>query len=99
MAGFPRQHTDRGAIMAELHARPVDIVDDASRIRRLVFVLSPRRGEMEALLSRFRALGNAVGIAGPEGDFRHFSFIANEKAITWEIHTEFVTDHLAVGAG
>jgi uncharacterized membrane-anchored protein len=86
-----RIHPDRDAIMAELHARPVDIIDDTTRVRRTVFVLPQRSGAMDALIERFRQFCVGREVPPPELDVRQFSFTRASHAVTWEFHTEFVT--------
>jgi uncharacterized membrane-anchored protein len=87
----PPVHPDREAIMAELHARPVDIIEDTTRVRRVVFVVPPGEGAMEAIIGRFRLYGAGAGIGEPPRDVRQFSFSTGTRAVTWEFHTEFVT--------
>jgi len=77
--------------MAELHARPVDIVEATTRVHRLVFVVAPRHGEIDALIGRFRDFCAATGLPNPAGDVRQFTFATAARTVTWEIHTEFVT--------
>ena len=84
-------HPDRDAIMAELHARPVDIIEDVVRVRRVVFVLPQRAGAMDALIGRFRGFCTGSEVPPPEPDVRQFGFARNGRDVTWEFHTEFVT--------
>jgi len=86
----PRDHPDRQAITAELHARPMEIVEGPERIRRLVFVTPSKPAELEALHRRFRAFCAAQGVdLGPH--LRQISFSTGALRVTWEFHTEFVT--------
>ena len=87
----PRNHPDREAITSELHARPMEIVEGAERIRRLVFVVSPDPADLEALHQRFRSFctGQSIDI-GPQSP-RQVSFSVGALRVTWEFHTEFVT--------
>lgn len=84
-------HPDRDAIMAELHARPVDIIEDTTRVRRVVFVVPRRPGAMDELVERFRHFCVGSEVPPPEPDVRQFSFTRGAHAVTWEFHTEFVT--------
>lgn len=86
-----RVHPDRAAINAELHARPVDIIEDTTRVRRVVFILPPGRDAMARLIARFRQYCADRGLPEPPADVRQFSFRAGSLAVTWEMHTEFVT--------
>ena len=84
-------HPDRQAIMAELHARPVDIIEDVTRVRRAVFVLPQDKMAMEALIGRFRAFCAKVALPDPSSDERQFTFTVGARVVTWEFHNEFVT--------
>ena len=83
-------HPDRRAINGELHARPVDIIEETTRIRRLIFVLPHLAGAAGAL-ERFRDFCIASGLAPPDKDVRQFSFSRDDRSVTWEFHTEFLT--------
>lgn len=87
---MPIDHPDRQAITEELHARPVDIMESASRVRRLVFVTDAQAGS-EALIARFNAFCSARDIAPMPRGVRQAGFAAGPRAVTWEFHTEFVT--------
>ena len=87
----PQMHPDRQAIMSELHARPVDIIENTTRVRRAVFVLPAGEGVMAGLVARFRACCVGAGIAEPPLGVRQYGFTAGVRVVTWEIHTEFVT--------
>lgn len=84
-------HPDRDAIMNEVHARPVEIVPLACRLRRLVFVVPPRPGAMLAVFEQFAAFCDRIRVAIPSGNNRQHSFATAERHVTWEFHTEFVT--------
>lgn len=86
-----REHPDRRAIMRELHARPVDIIETTARLRRAVFILPPVPGAMDGVLSRFRDFLAARKLPPPGGDRRQFAFVSGPRRVTWEFHTEFVT--------
>ncbi len=83
-----RDHPDRAAIMAEVHARPLDLIAPVTRIRRLVFVVP---SDMAALFARFALFAREAGVPAPAPDVRQIGFVAGPYAVTWEFHTEFVT--------
>ncbi|MEO6014519.1 MAG: DUF3422 domain-containing protein [Devosia sp.] len=83
-------HPDREAIDAELHARPVDIVEATTRVRRLV-LLPPSPGQLESLISRFEAFCRTNEIERVPRSVRQTSFTVGQRAVTWEFHTEFAT--------
>jgi uncharacterized membrane-anchored protein len=87
----PADHPYRTAIMDEVHARPVEIVPDTCRLRRLVFVMPPRVGTTQRVLQRFAAFCAGVGAPEPDISDRQHSFTTPSRHVTWEFHTEFVT--------
>lgn len=90
-APVPDDHPYRAAIMAEVHARPVDIVPDTCRLRRLVVVMPAEAGAMPRAFRRFEAFCAEAGVAAPGPTTRQHSFTAAGRHVTWEFHTEFVT--------
>ena len=58
-------HPFRLAIMDEVHARPVEIVPEAARVRRVVFVIPPDPGSTAAVLARFADFCAGAGIPVP----------------------------------
>lgn len=87
----PQDHPFRLAIMDEVHARPVDIVPEKARVRRVVFVMPPEPGALGAALQRFGQFCADNGLARPEAESRQHSIETPTRAATWEFHTEFVT--------
>jgi len=86
---MPVDHPDRQAITEELHARPIDILDSETRVRRLVFVIPEGGGE--TLIGRFNAFCATHGIEPMPRGVRQTTFVAGSRSVTWEFHTEFVT--------
>lgn len=84
-------HPHRRTIMDEVHARPVEIVPETCRLRRLVFVVPPRPGSMLAMAEKFADFCRQIGAALPGPSSRQHSFEAGPLHVTWEFHTEFVT--------
>ena len=84
-------HPDRQALMDEVHARPVEIIEPACRIRRLVFVMPGRTGAMADAFGRFVAFCDGNGHGLPAHASRQHSFASHKRQVTWEFHTEFVT--------
>ena len=77
--------------MDEVHARPVDIVPETTRVRRVVFVMPTTAGTLAATLSRFAQFCAERGYPAPEDESRQHSFETDSCAVTWEFHTEFIT--------
>lgn len=84
-------HPFRTAIMDEVHARPVDIVPETGRVRRLVFVMPAEAGAMMRIFRSYAAYCADRGIAGPGPADRQHGFNTATRHVTWEFHTEFVT--------
>lgn len=84
-------HPYRTAIMDEVHARPVEIIEAECRIRRLVFVMPSEAGAMMRVFHRFEQFCRDAGVAVPGPSSRQHGFDRDSRHITWEFHTEFVT--------
>lgn len=84
-------HPYRADIMDEVHARPVEIVPAACRIRRLVFVMPAEAGAMMRVFHRFTQYCADTGVPTPSAGTRQHGFARGTRHVTWEFHTEFVT--------
>ena len=87
----PNDHPYREAIMAEVHARPVEIVPEACRLRRLVFVMPAISGAMMRVFHAFESFCEEAGHPLPTLASRQYSFATPRHHVTWEFHTELVT--------
>ncbi|ODU87109.1 DUF3422 domain-containing protein [Devosia sp. 63-57] len=88
---IPQDHPHRSAVMEEVHARPVQIVPDACRVRRLVLVMPGEPGAMQNAFDRFATFRRAAGMELPQSASRQYSFATPKRDVTWEFHTEFIT--------
>jgi uncharacterized membrane-anchored protein len=82
-------HHHRGAVEAELHARPLILIPRACRMRRHTVLLHGPE-EMSRLMAhyaRFRAGADTQA----EITDRQDSFVSGTRQVIWEFHTEFVT--------
>lgn len=84
-------HPYRAAIMDEVHARPVEIVPPVVRLRRLVFVMPAEAGAMRRVFQNYVGFCEAIGVAPPGPVNRQHSFNVQDRHVTWEFHTEFIT--------
>ncbi|NMA99793.1 MAG: DUF3422 domain-containing protein [Phyllobacteriaceae bacterium] len=92
MAAFiPPDHPDRSAIMDEVHARPVEIIPETCRVRRLVVVMPSEPGAMQQAFERFAQFRATMGAETLQSSSRQYSFETPTRAVTWEFHTEFIT--------
>ncbi|SDG85909.1 DUF3422 domain-containing protein [Pelagibacterium luteolum] len=92
MCAFPlTEHPYRDAVLAELHARPVELVETNMRVRRLVLAVPTRSGAMRAAIARFEDFAAANGYAVSNEGGRQFQFQTAERLVSWEFHTEFIT--------
>ncbi|HET8727314.1 MAG TPA: DUF3422 family protein, partial [Alphaproteobacteria bacterium] len=87
----PTEHPLRAEIIAEVHARPVDIVSAPARIRRLVLLMPERAGAVDDALEAFRRFCRAHGYEPPMPGSRQHGFSTAARRATWEFHNEFVT--------
>ena len=85
------EHPYRDAVLAELHARPVELIAPAMRVRRLVLAVSNRSGAMRSAIGQFRAFAAARGYAIEDEGTRQYQFATPDRVVTWEFHTEFIT--------
>ncbi|MCD7058980.1 DUF3422 family protein [Pelagibacterium xiamenense] len=88
---YPDLHPDRDAALSELHARPLQLVDAGIRVRRIVLAVAPVAGAMQAAIERFRDFAAPLGIDCGHHGARQYSFETEERHVTWEFHTEFIT--------
>lgn len=88
---LPADHPFRAAIMDEVHARPVEIITETCRLRRLVFVMPPESGAMQRVFARFSEFCTEMGYPIPDSGDRQHSLDTPNRHVTWEFHTEFVT--------
>lgn len=92
MANLPiKEHPFRDAVLAELHARPVDLAEADIRVRRLILTVPTRSGAMRATIARYRQFAAANGYRLPPEGARQYSFETADRQVTWEFHTEFIT--------
>lgn len=85
------EHPYRDAVLAELHARPVELVALNRRVRRLVLAVPTRSGAMRAAIARFQDFAAAHGHAVTDEAGRQFQFETDQRRVSWEFHTEFIT--------
>lgn len=90
-APYPHEHPHRDAALAEIHARPVDLIDAEARVRRLVFTVDPQSGAMTKTIARFLAFAAHLDVSPNEAGARRYVFTTPLRQVTWEFHTEFVT--------
>jgi len=84
-------HPYRAAIMEEVHARPIDLIPASCRLRRLVFVIPSALSSMQEVFKRFQSFCAGSDLNVPESMARQHSFERQQRHVTWEFHTEFVT--------
>lgn len=85
------EHPYRDAVLAELHARPVELVAPNMRVRRLVLGVPTRSGAMGAAMDQFRRFAEANGHHIKDRATRQYQFVTKARVATWEFHTEFIT--------
>lgn len=89
-----RDHEHRGAIRDEVHARPIVIVPETCRLRRLVFLPGPDDAGVGETLAALKNWCAQKGLPVPEPHIRqHTVPRAGAKGFTatFEFHNEFVT--------
>ncbi|MBU1174747.1 MAG: DUF3422 domain-containing protein [Alphaproteobacteria bacterium] len=89
-----RDHEHRGAIREEVHARPVVMVPEPARLRRLVFLPGPGDPGVGAIQAMLASWCGRMGLDVPEPHVRQHSFARRGTegcSVTFEFHNEFVT--------
>lgn len=87
-------HPHRAAIREEVHARPVVLVPESCRLRRLVFLPEPSQPRVADILAALTAWCTEKGVPAPETHTRQHSFARSGTGgfnVTFELHNEFVT--------
>lgn len=82
-------HPQRGAVLAEVHARPFHPVPTPCRILRFAFMTDfAQAAEDRAALTAFCA---ARGLRGPVDGVKHSVVQMADAVLRWEQHSEFTT--------
>ena len=82
-------HPDRGAVLAEVHARPFHPVATPCRIQRFAFMTDYEAAARDrAALTAFCA---ARGFKGPVEGVKHCLISMGDAVLRWEQHSEFTT--------
>lgn len=89
-----RDHPYRSTIREEVHARPVVLIPEACRLRRLVFLPEPGHPKVADLLATLGGWCGLRGLPVPEAHTRQHTFARrgdNRFSVTFEFHNEFVS--------
>jgi uncharacterized membrane-anchored protein len=76
-------------VLDEVHARPLELVPRIGRVRRVAASFPAGAEASGRAQAAFAEWCREAGIAPPRG--RQHSYEVNGYAVTWELHTEFVT--------
>ncbi len=87
---FP-DHPFRKNVQDEVHARPVQFVDAPALVRRVALLLPQGPDAVGEAHGRFAGWCRAARVAEPAASARQHVFVVAGRAVTWELHTEFVT--------
>lgn len=87
---FP-DHPFRQAVLDEIHARPIELVACPARVRRVALLLPQNPNAVAEAHRRFSEWCAKAGLPRPPEQARQHSFDVDERHVTWELHTEFVT--------
>ncbi|RUT32595.1 DUF3422 family protein [Arsenicitalea aurantiaca] len=86
-----QEHPYREAVLEEVHARPIELIEGRTRVRRLAFAFPTSPEAPARIVEAFLGWCGAVGVAKPGEGMRQHSYRVGERQVTWELHTEFVT--------
>ena len=84
-------HEMRSEIQNELHARLVQPLSASTRVRRIVFWIDSQNNQMAEVSSELVTWSEQELEQSPNAGWRQFSFQTEERLVTWEMHTEFLT--------
>lgn len=84
-------HPGRAAIYAELHARPVEPIATAARIRRVAFMRGGEGPSLEEVARRFADFAGQPALSLDDGRIRHIKVERGGRKATFELHNEFAT--------
>lgn len=84
-------HPFRQAVLDEVHARPIEFVACPARVRRVALLLPQNPNAVAEAHRRFSDWCAKAGQPRPAEQARQHSFDADNRHVTWELHTEFVT--------
>lgn len=89
-----KEHPLRDALLAEVHARPFDVLSPPADLAHLVVYTGSERsaGEHEHLLR----LSRRLGLPDPSPDAAHCVLDGRGIRVRWERHTEFATYTIVV---
>lgn len=86
------EHPYRDIVLAELHARPIEMIAPGVRVRRIVLAVPDRSGGLRKALDEFAAFAEQNGHdIGSDHTTRQYRFETAARSVTWEFHTEFIT--------
>lgn len=86
---------ERGAVLAEVHARPYYPVTTPSRILRFAFMTDFAAAAKDR--AAFTAFCTARGARGPSEDVKQWAAHLADATVRWEQHSEFTTYTFEVG--
>jgi len=87
--GFLVPHPERGAILAEVHARPFAALETPRRLLHFAFLTDARQASTDrAALTRFCT---ERGVPPPLDGAKHHRARFGETSLRWEQHSEFST--------
>ncbi|MHB1109792.1 MAG: DUF3422 family protein [Devosia sp.] len=84
-------HPFRQAVLDEVHARPIEFVACPARVRRVALLLPQNPNAVAEAHRLFSDWCAKAGQPKPAEQARQHSFDAENRHVTWELHTEFVT--------
>lgn len=87
-------HPHRQAILEEVHARPIIIIPESCRLRRLVYLPESAYAGISPLASQLRQWCAQNDLPQPQKRTRQHSFVPQNNDVhqaVWEFHNEFIT--------
>ena len=88
-------HSQRGAVLAEVHARPFHPVATPCRILRFAFMTDYEQAARDR--AQLTAFCTGRGLTGPVDGFKHCLVSMADAVLRWEQHSEFTTYTYEIG--
>lgn len=86
-----KEHPQRKLILGEVHARMVQAINCNSTINRIAFEIGHSNENLVKARNAFVDWCHTNNIEPPEPESRQHRFEHNNRMVSWELHTEFVT--------
>lgn len=86
-----KRHPYWEALLSEVHARPIEMIPQVCRLRRLILAMPTEAGGIVRMVDRVADFCARNDHPAPALHGRQHRYHVGERQVTWEFHTEFVS--------